>query len=186
MTVAVMGGCTRSAELLKTSSMNLRSDVFREASSGEKTPPGYSELTIHSSLKTHKPGSRLFDNSKRGTSDYVLLINIDGQVARIEGALNEDNSREFNDPEAGAGIRYTFKKNVQLPAGNHRLIVASPEDGIAIEKEINLADGMKYYLHLKPQYGGVDSRRKPAVYGSGPGFHNGIKGFEVWLNGALL
>jgi hypothetical protein len=183
---AVMSGCARSPELLKMTSVNVRSDVFQETFSEEAIPEGYSKLTISTSLKTHKPGSRLFDSSKRDTSEYVLLINIDGQIARIEGVLSDDNSRTNNDPEAGDRIRYLFKKKILLKPGSHRLIIASQEDGIAIEKEIILADGMNNIIQLKPQYGGVESSRKPAVYGSGPSFQNGIKGFDVWLNNILL
>ncbi len=184
--MAFMGGCTRNAGLLKSFGITMRSDVFREVSSEEKTPAGYSELSIYSSLKTRNPGIYLFDNSKRGTSDYVLLVNIDGQVARIEGLLKEDKSVKFDDPEAGEGIKYMFQKNILLQAGSHLLIIACPEDGIAIEKKIVLKDGTKNIILLKPQYGGVMSRSKPAIYGSGHNFINGISGFSVWLNGEVL
>lgn len=183
--MAAMSGCASNVELLKTVSVTTRSDVFREVTPDVHTPAGYAELTIYSSLKTDKRDAYMFDKSTRGTPDYVLQINIDGQSVRIEGVMKEDNFRKVNDPESGEGVRYTFRKKVWLPSGRHRLIVASPEDGIAMEKEISLVDGTKNYIHLKPHYGGVAGRRKPAIYGSGPSFHNGIKRFDILLNGRL-
>lgn len=184
--LAAMSGCTRDAELLKRGSVTTKSDVFREVPSDEKVPSGYSKLIIYSSVKTPRSGDRWFDNSKRGTSDYVLLINIDGQAERINGAVTEDSSSKFNDPEAGVGIRYIFEKKVLMRSGRHNLIIASPEDGIAVEKVIDLADGTDNFILLKPKYGGVTSRRKPSVYGSGPRFTNGIRGFDTFFNGRYM
>lgn len=181
--LAVMSGCTRNEELLKRSSITTSSDVFREVPLEEKVSSGYSKLTIYSSVKTPRPGDRLFDNSKPGTSVYVLLINIDGQTERINGIVTEDSSSKFNDPEAGVGIRYIFEKKVLIRSGRHNLIIAGPEDGIAVEKVINLVDGTDNFFLLKPKYGGVAIRKKPSVYGSGPRFTNGIRGFDTFFNG---
>ena len=183
--MAVMSGCAQSAALLKASS---RTDVFREAAPEENAPPGLSELMVYSSLKTNKPEMHLLSHSTRGTAEFALVINIDGQAARIEGTLKEDNSPESDAPEAGEGIRYTFVKNVMLKAGRHRLIIASPEDHIAIEKEIVLDDGTKNFMKVEPQYArpAYTRTRRHFPPGGGVSFQNGIKGFNIWLNGVLL
>jgi len=38
--------------------------------------------------------------------------------------------------EAGEGIRYHFKYGFRLKAGSNRIVVASPADGFAIERQI--------------------------------------------------
>jgi len=83
-----------------------------------------------------------------------LLLNIDGQVVLLRGNLQSENSESSGlvDPEAGDGIRYRFSKNIRLKAGTHRVVVALPDDKIAVAKEITLVEGKMNNLVLEPIY----------------------------------
>jgi len=144
--------------------------------------PGYAGLTISCSLKTP-----LADDADYAIPEYVITVNIDGQPATLVGKSKEEQEAfQVPGPERGKGIRFLFVKNLQVRAGKHRLIVASPKDGIAFEKEIVLKDGSRNRLVLEPTYAGATPmflRKKPADFTSGPSFRKGIQGFRVWLNG---
>jgi hypothetical protein len=188
MALLVISGCAKSPALIKASSTSVRSDVFQELKKGGPIPQGYADLRITSSLKTHKPGIYPFEKTKsHGTTDYMLLLNIDGQALQIKGAVSEENfePRTLRDPEAGDGIRYRLQKKVRLESGAHRLVVAIPNDGIAVEREINLVEGSNNSLVLEPLYGLVIGKQRPGFYGV-TSFYQGIKGFRVNLNGKTL
>jgi hypothetical protein len=180
--VAVTSGCATGNELIKMSSISTRGDVFQVRSDGGPVADGYSELSLTSSLKTHKPG--LYSaKDVHGTADYKLLLNIDGQVTEIRGALREENiePRGLRDPEAGEGIRYIFRETVRLKSGTHRIVVVVPGDNIAIEREITLSAGINN-LVLEPIYGAVAAKRQPGFYGV-TSFNEGIRGFTALFNG---
>lgn len=183
VTLAVISGCVDSSALIRTSSTSIRTDIFQELSNGGLVPAGYADLLVTSSLKTHKPGIYSVKDI-HGTPDYKLLMNIDGQVVHLRGSLREENiePRGLRDPEAGEGIRYMFGKKLRLKAGMHRIIIASINDEIAVEREITLADGSVNSLVLEPLYRTAPGKRRPGVYGV-TGFSEGIKGFRFVLNG---
>ena len=89
------------------------------------------------------------------------------------------------DPEAGEGIRYRFNKRLQLKAGAHRIVVALPDDGIAAEREIILAEGNVNSLVLEPVYGAAAYKRGPGFYGV-TSFTKGVSGFRLILNGKAI
>jgi hypothetical protein len=182
LAVAVTSGCATSTELIKTSSISTRGDVFQVPTDGGPIPDGYAGLSLSSSLKTHKPGVYSAKDA-HGTPDYKLLLNIDGQVIEISGALREENlePRGLRDPEAGEGIRYFFRETVRLKSGTHRLVVVVPVDNIAIEREIALSEGINN-LVLEPLYGANAAKRRPDFYGV-TSFYEGIRGFSVIFNG---
>ena len=185
--MTLVNGCATSSELIKKSSVSTRNDVFQEMSDGGTIPQGYADLRIISSLKTHKPGIYPFETKSHGTTDYALLLNIDGQAVQINGSIVEENiePRSFRDPEAGEGIRYKFRKNMRLKAGPHKVIVAIPEEEIAVEREISLTEGSSNGLVLEPIYGSVRGNQRPGFYGV-TSYNEGIKGFRVLLNGSNL
>jgi hypothetical protein len=177
-----ISGCSGSSAFIKASSISVRSDVFQELSNGDLIPPGYADLRIDSSLKTHRPDPS--ENKSHGTPEYRLLINIDGQAVQLQGSLHEENSepRQLRDPEAGEGIRYRFSKKLRLKAGAHKIIAAIPEDGIAGGREITLSEGISNSLVLEPIYATTAGKRRLGFYGV-TSFTEGIKGFKVILNG---
>jgi hypothetical protein len=183
--VVIISGCAKSPALITESSTSVRSDVFQELKDGGPIPLGYADLRITSTLKTHKPGIYPYDKNKaHGTTDFMLLLNIDGQAVRIKGIASKENiePRSLRDPEAGEGIRYRFQKNLRLKSGAHRVVVAIPDEEIADEREINLVEGSNNSLVLEPLYGSAIGKQRPGFYGV-TSFYQGIKGFWVVLNG---
>ena len=182
MALGVISGCAENSALIKASSMSVRSDVFQELKDGGPIPPGYADLRITTSLKTHKPGI-YSEIDIHGTPEYRLLINVDGQAVLLHGSLQKENSEPqgLRDSEAGEGIRYQFNKKLRLNAGTHRLVVAFPDDGVAVEREITLPDGNNS-LVLEPHYGATPGKQRPGFNGS-TSFSEGIKGFWIVLNG---
>jgi hypothetical protein len=183
--VVIISGCAKSPALITASSTSVRSDVFQELKDGGPIPLGYADLRITSTLKTHKPGIYPYDKNKaHGTTDFMLLLNIDGHAVRIKGIASKENiePRSLRDPEAGEGIRYRFQKNLRLKSGAHRVVVAIPDEEIADEREINLVEGSNNSLVLEPLYGSAIGKQRPGFYGV-TSFYQGIKGFWVVLNG---
>jgi len=186
LSLTVLSGCAVSSGLLKTGSSSIRSDVFVELSNGGAVPPGYADLNIVSSLKTHKPGMYPFEKKPHGTPDYKLLINIDGQALKLQGDLQGENTpRDLENPEAGDGIRYRFSKKLRLKAGTHSIMVALPDEGIAIEREINLSDRSDNFLVVEPVYGASSDKQRPGFYGL-TSFKEGIKQVRPTLNGKAI
>jgi len=188
MVLAIMlmiaGGCgADSATLIRDNSTSSRMDVFGELASAGMAPQGFSDLSISGTLKTHKPGAHLLADS-HGTPDYSLLVNIDGQATVVRGVLQQENSEpaKLTDPEAGNGIRYRFGKSLRLKAGSHKIIVAIPHDGVAVEKNINLVDGSVNSLVLEPVYCSAPVARRSSAYGA-THFKGGISGIRLTLNG---
>ena len=184
LTVIIITGCSK--DLITMMSEDTRSDVFQETSGCAPIPSGYAKLTIASSLKTHKPGIYPYGSKIKGTPDYVLLVNMDGQKMIVKGDLREEKHEQegLADPETGEGIRYSFKKAVLLKAGPHKLFVALPEERAVVELELTLKEGTTNTLRLEPMY------RSAGNHGSGvkssSSFMAGIVGFWAYLNGSRV
>jgi len=183
MSLMVLSGCAESSALIKTNNTSIRTDIFEVVTNGATTPQGFADLHITATLKTHKPGIYSAKDI-HGTPDYKLLLNIDGQAVLLQGSLQKENSESMKliDPEAGDGIRYRFSKNLRLKAGTHRIVVALPDDGIAIEREINLVEGNGNNLVIEPIYSATPGNKRPASYNN-TSFKEGIKGYGLTLNG---
>lgn len=183
MVLMVVSGCAESSALIKANSISIRADIFEELTNGGLVPPGFTDLRITATLKTHKPGVYSAKDI-HGTPDYKLLLNVDGQAVLLRGSLQNENSepRGLVDPEAGDGIRYRFSKSLRLRAGTHRIIVAIPDDGIAVEREIALVEGNVNNLVLEPIYNKTPGKWRPEAY-SKTSFKEGIRGVRLTLNG---
>ena len=176
-------GCTR--DIFQTMNKDTRQGVFQEYIENKPIPPGCAELTVISSLKTPDPGIYPFGSKIRGTRDYMLLIDIDGQKSPIRGDLSKEISepKGLDSSEAGEGIRYTFKKDLLLKAGVHKLYAALPEDNVAVESEFALKEGTINTLRIYPIYGSSESGGAPGRgLFSSSSFMDGITGFWVYLN----
>jgi hypothetical protein len=183
-----LGACW-TKDIDKMMGKETRSDVFQNTAWGERIPSGFAELTIVTSLKTHEPGIYPYGSKIKGTPDYVLLLNIDGQNERVKGHLSEEKSepKGLVDAEAGKGIRYFFKRDILLAAGNHRVLLSLPEDKVVISRELTLKDGTTNTLRLKPIYRSSNPEGKRGRGFSGrSGFMAGIVGFWVYLNGSTI
>ena len=182
MSLILLSGCAGSSALIKTNSTSARTDIFEELTNGGLVPPGFTYLHMTATLKTHKPG--IYSTTDiHGTPDYILLLNIGGQAVLLHGSLQRENieSRGLVDPEAGDGIRYRFSKSLRLKAGTHRIVVAIPDDGIAVEREITLVEGVNN-LALEPIYTTTSGKGGPRAY-STTSFKEGIRGIRLMLNG---
>lgn len=183
MSLMVLSGCAESSALIKANSTSIRTDIYEELTNGVTTPQGFADLRITATLKTHKPG--MYSASDiHGTPDYMLLLNIDGQAVLLRGSLQKENSEPMKlvDPEAGDGIRYRFTKNIRLKAGTHRVVVALPDDEVAVVREITLAEGNVNNLLVEPIYSTKPGKRRPGAY-STTGFMEGIRSLRLMLNG---
>lgn len=183
LSLAVVSGCAESSALIKANSSSMRTDIYEELTNGGITPRGYSDLRITATLKTHKPG--IFSASDiHGTPDYKLLLNIDGQAVLLRGNMQKENSEptKMADPEAGDGIRYRFSNNLRLKAGSHRIVVALPDGGIAVEREISLTEGNVNNLVMEPVYSTAQGKRQSGI-NIATSFKEGIRTIKLMLNG---
>lgn len=179
----MLSGCAESSALIKANSTSLRTDVYEELTNGATAPQGYVDLRVSATLKTHRPG--IFSAKDiHGTPDYKLLLNIDGQAVLLQGTLQKENSEPMKlvDPEAGDGIRYRFSKNLRLKAGLHKLVVALPDDEIAVAREITLKEGDHNNLVVEPIYSTKPGKRLPGTYTT-TNFREGVRSLRVMLNG---
>lgn len=192
LAMIILNGCAQSQMVTKNTTSS--TDIFKEVAADSNIPQGYSDLMISSNLKTNKPCKYPLDNlfgNKKGTSDYMLLINIDSQITNIECTLKEENTKgdSIQSCESGDGIRYNFKKDLLIKAGIHHLIISIPEDGITIEKEISLPGGTRNLMQLVPQYRGrvaIGKTVPPVCSTWSANFTRGLKGLTVVLNGKEL
>ncbi len=182
-----VGGCASSREFVAANSVSTRSDIFQEPAAGVPIPPGYADLSVVASLKTHKTGVHPLKMDTHGTPEYQLLLNVDGQVIRLRCPPTDENCepRRLRDPEAGEGIRYAFATRIRLKAGAHHVVVVSPEDGIAVAREVVTPEGSSNRLELEPVYRAASHKQQPGVSG-GESFREGLRGFRMVLNGTPL
>lgn len=186
MTVAILAGCAGNTELVKTMGTSTSKNVFQEIDTHLPPVPGYVDLRISSTLKTHKPGIHS-SSDVHGTQEHLLLVNIDGQVTTVKGRLNEERSeaRSTRDPEEGEGIKYQFTKKLRTKAGVHRVAIALPADDLVVEKNFILSEGENYTLTLEPIYSSIPGKQRPGTYGL-TSFKEGIRSFRLLLNGEAI
>jgi hypothetical protein len=184
---ALTSGCSTGREQIQTLGVADPTDVFREVTAASPLPPGYADLQVVSSLKTHRPGAYPLRPDAHGSPEYALLLTIDGQTVRLKGtaAAEDCEPRRLRDPEAGDGIRYAFRMTVRLRAGTHTVSVASPEDDVTVTEDITVEEGQNCLLELEPVYGTTANSRRPAFYGS-TGFLQGVSGFRMMFQGEEL
>lgn len=183
LAISLISGCAESSALIKANSTSLRTDVFEELTNGATAPQGYVDLRVTATFKTHKPGI-FSEKDIHGTPDYKLLLNIDGQAMLLQGSLQKENSEPMKliDPEAGDGIRYRFSKNLRLKAGIHKVVIALPDDEIAVAREITLNEGDRNSLVVEPIYSTKPGKRQPGTYTT-TNFREGIRSLRIMLNG---
>ncbi len=193
MVTAVIGicliGCGTSVTEVQLKSQSERTDVFREVMDGGPLPKGFVDMTIKASIKTHREGHYPLEPREQfhGNPAYPFLINIDGQAAiwKVDGSMDnippyDEKGRTTADPEAGIGVKYVLDKKIRIASGTHRVFFGLPAENFSKEFEVSLNEGIIYVLELKPLY-----QEKVHPYRI-PSFLEGIKDYEVFLNGVLL
>lgn len=188
-----LAGCGGTDELIRKQSVGTRSDVYMELMEKTAIPPGFADLRIGFSVKTHTSSFHILEFGTRGTPGYVLVINIDGHAVTLAGALSEENTlnEEPITPETGIGMRYRFQKELRLKAGTYKVFVMIPEDSVVVEKELRLEDGTRNEMVLEPIYAtGKRSRnRRPNTYSrvtGVPNFYSHLSGLRILMNGKPL
>lgn len=184
--ISLLSGCAESSALIKANSTSLRTDIFEEITNGGTAPQGYTELRITASLKTHKPG--IYSSSDiHGTPDYKLLVNVDGQALILRGNLQQEKTEPMKllDPETGEGIRYRFSKTLRMKTGAHKIVVALTDDGVAVERELVLNEGVVNSLSIEPVYSTKPGKRRPGSY-SLTSFMEGVRSISLTLNNKEL
>jgi len=190
MSLGILAGCAGNKELIRTASTGTNQKVFQELGENlQPAAPGYVDLRIYASLKTHHPGAYSASDI-HGTPYYKMIVNIDGQVTELErqpaaGNRRRARARRPGDPEAGDGMRYQFSRNLRIKAGPHKIAIAIPAEGIVIEREIFLAEGRGNNLTLEPVYGVKAGKKRLGVYGENS-FKEGIRGFKIVVNGQVM
>lgn len=186
ITAGMAAGCAGNKALLTEMSSSTTSSIFQDGEENVPPAPGYLALRIDFSLKVHKRGI-CFAKDIHGTPDYNVVLNIDGQAIQLDGTLERETSepRGLADPEAGDGIRYRFSKSLRLKAGSHRIVVAIPHDGIAVDRKITLVDGQVNNLVIKPLYGTVPGMRRQRAFNA-TSFTQGVRGVQLTLNGRII
>lgn len=178
----ILPGCADNKALVKAMGTGTSQGVFQEIGENAPQVPGYADLHIYSSLKTHKPG--IYSGKDiHGTQDYMLLVNIDGQATTLKGRLSmeRNESRSVRDPEEGEGIRYLFTKILRVKTGTHRVFVALPTDDIVAGRDVIISEGENSSLTMEPIYGSVPGKHGPGTYGL-TSFKEGIKSIRLLLN----
>jgi hypothetical protein len=179
--VGIIAGCVGNRDVIKAMSAGSRHDVFQEIPEGALPVPGYADIRIYSSLKTHEPGL-YSEEDIHGTARYALLVGIDGQVGEFRGFAGREGSMDCMDgPEEGKGVRYTFTKNLRIKAGVHRISVAIPYDDIVMERKINLVEKTTNTLILQPDYRRIPWRAPGYLHKTS--FKEGIRSLRMELNG---
>lgn len=181
--ISLIIGCSGTGDVIKLRSASSRQDVYREVQDKSPIPSGYADLGVSFSVKTHKSSFHILERGTKGTPDYVLVLNIDGQVEKLKGAMTEENTLDERPlmPETGNGIRYRFRKDLRLTTGNHKVFVAVPEDEVAVEVDIQLEDGTRNELVLEPVYATGKRLGK-----RGPNFYSHLSGVRMLMNGKHL
>ncbi|TSK09182.1 MAG: hypothetical protein FPO08_07780 [Geobacter sp.] len=180
--IIMLNGCANSSKLVRASSSSTRSDIFKQVPNGDVVPSGYADLLISSSLKTHKPGM-FSSNDLHGTSDYKLMVNIDGQSIQLQTTphMEDFGSNSLRDTEVGEGARYRFITKLRLRSGAHKVVLALPAEDLALERQITLTEGSSNSLILQPVYRQSPGKIRPGYYGV-TSYKEGIKGIRLLLN----
>jgi hypothetical protein len=179
--LGLLEGCAGNKELIKAMSVSSNHRVFEVVEVNASPIPGYADLHIHSYLKTHKPGIHA-ERDTHGTQEYMLLVNIDGQSARIPGRLDAVTSA-MCDSEQGEGVSYEFKTRLRVKAGIHKIVVALPVDDLVAESEVNIPDGGNNTLTVEPVYDPIPGKKRAGTFGRLTSFKQGINAIRIMLNG---
>lgn len=149
--VTSLMGCAGNREAILQASAQTRQDVFQVAQTPQ-IAPGKALLNIEFPVKTFK--ARFVNLYIKHTDPpYTAIVNIDGQSIELtDEPVLEDLPGDFkNNPEAGTGWKYLFKKSIQLAPGSHRITIAVPQSDVVVEKELNLKAG-ENLLKFTPKY----------------------------------
>jgi hypothetical protein len=178
--VFLAANCGASRQQIHTQSKTLCEGIFCEVTTPDGPPPGYADVVIKASLKTHLPGEGAlleFGNCPHGGEFYHFVINIDGQAVTWKVPGQRENislARGQHSQDEGDGMKYALEKKIWLRAGTHRVFLGVPESNATKTVTVNLQEGKSYTLEFRPIY-----TRPKAGH---PSFRNGFLGFNAVFN----
>lgn len=178
--VTTITGCAGNHETILKIAAGPRRDIFQVVSASQAVS-GMTLLNIEFSVKYYK---YFYFNTyiKQIDPPYKVVINIDDQVVELtdEPILEDLPGRYSENPEAGKGWKYQFRKTLLLNPGKHRISIAVPLSDVIIEKEVILKEGNNM-LKLEPIYNAPITK-----YLAQPRFERGLRSISIKLNGGVL
>lgn len=175
-----LAGCAGNGNAVVKAGESTRQNVFSEASDATATS-GKASLTIDFPVKNIR--ARIATTYfKHSDPPYTVTINIDGQaIALKDEPVLEDLPWDFKDnPEAGTGWKYNFKKELLLEPGKHHMTIAVPLSDVVVEKDITLQAGTNV-LQITPGYRASGTRDR-----NYPKFNLGLNTLKLILNSQEL
>ena len=172
--------CGAAREQIRTQSMTEREGVFQEVTTVDEPPPGFADVVVKASLKTHLSGEGPLlecENSPHAGPFYHFTLNIDGQAVTWEVKGVSENSPLVQGrhlPEEGKGMKYSLEKRIRLRAGTHRIFFGVPEEDYTHTMTVDLQEGKSSTLEFQPTY--------PRYKWGHPAFRLGFVGFNALFN----
>ena len=171
--------CGAALEQIRTQSITEREGVFQEVTTAGGPPPGFVDVVVKASLKTHLPGEYLMESgsSPHGGPFYHFTVNVDGQAVTWKVPGQRENlpvAKGQDSPDEGAGMRYTLEKKIRLRAGPHQIFLGVREKNTAKTMIVDLREGALSTLEFRPIY--------PRHKQGHPAFRLGFLGFNEVFN----
>jgi len=182
--VVLAANCGAAREQIQTQSKTLCEGIFCEVNTPDGPPPGYADVVIKASLKTHLPreGTLLESGSSpHGGPFYHFTVNVDGQAVTWKVPGQRENLPVVKDRDSqdeGDGMRYTLEKKIRLRAGPHQIFLGVREKNTAKTLIVNLREKASATLEFRPIY--------PRHKQGHPAFPLGFLGFSVWLDNTSI
>ncbi len=178
--VVLAANCGAAREQIHTQSKSLCEGIFCEVNTPDGPPPGYADVVIKASLKTHLSGEGTLLESRsspHGGPSYHFVVNIGGQAVTWKVPGQRENLpvvRDRHSQDEGDGMRYALEKRIRLRAGKHRIFFGVPEENYAKTVTVNLQEGKSYTWEFQPIY--------PRYKQGHPAFPLGFLGFNAVFN----
>jgi hypothetical protein len=181
--VVLAANCGASREQIHTQSKTLCEGIFCEVNTPDGPPPGYADVVIKASLKTHLPGEYLleFGSSPHGGPFYHFTVNVDGQAVTWKVPGQRENLPVVKDRDCqdeGDGMRYALEKKIRLRAGTHQIFFGVQEENTAKTMIVDLREGASSTLEFRPIY--------PRHKQGHPAFRLGFLGFNAVFNNTSI
>ena len=172
--------CGAAREQILTQSLTELDGVFQEVTNTDGPPPGFADVVLKASLKTHLSGEGTLlesGDSPHGGPVYRFVLNIDGQAVTWKVPGQRENLPVVSDrhsQDEGDGMKYALEKKIRLRAGTHRIFLGVSEEDYTKTVNVNLQEGKSYTLEFQPIY--------PRYKQGHPAFRLGFLGFNALFN----
>jgi hypothetical protein len=176
----LVANCGAVREQIRTQSVTEREGVFQEVTTTDGPSPGFADVIVKASLKTHLSGEGTLlesRNSPHGGPFYHFTVNVDGQAVTWKVPGQRENlpvARDRHSQDEGDGMRYTLEKKIRLRAGTHQIFLGVREENTAKTLIVNLREGASSSLEFQPIY--------PRYKQGHPAFRLGFLGFNAVFN----